>query len=52
MSIKIAKKTIEGKGRILVRKSGTEPMIRIMAETNNKELLFRCIKIIKRSLIN
>ena len=50
MSIKIAKKTIEGKGRILVRKSGTEPMIRIMGESENKLLLKKCIKIISEKI--
>ena len=35
------------KGRILVRKSGTEPKIRIMAESSNKNLILKCIKIIK-----
>ena len=39
-------------GRILVRKSGTEPKIRIMVETDNKVLLYKCVNIIKRSLIN
>ena len=29
------------KGRILVRKSGTEPKIRIMAESDNKSLILR-----------
>ena len=38
------------KGRILVRKSGTEPKIRIMAESNDKSLIYKCIKIIKRSI--
>ena len=38
-SIKIAKSFIKGKGRILVRKSGTEPKIRIMGESKNKVLL-------------
>ena len=48
-SIKIAKKLIRGQGRILVRKSGTEPKIRIMGESKNKVLLNRCIKkIIKK----
>ena len=37
-------------GRILVRKSGTEPKIRIMAESNDKKLNLKCIKIIKKSL--
>ena len=38
------------KGRILVRKSGTEPKIRIMAESYDKSLILKCIKIIKRSI--
>ena len=37
-------------GRILVRKSGTEPKIRIMAESYDKNIIFKCIKIIKKSL--
>ena len=39
-------------GRVLVRKSGTEPKIRIMAESNKKNLILKCIKIIKRSIKN
>ena len=38
------------KGRILVRKSGTEPKIRIMAESDDKSLIYKCIRIIKRSI--
>ena len=38
------------KGRILVRKSGTEPKIRIMAESNEKNLITKCINLIKNSL--
>ena len=39
-------------GGVLVRKSGTEPKIRVMAESNNKSLIFKCIKIIKQSIKN
>ena len=49
-SIKLVKNLIKGKGRILVRKSGTEPKIRIMGESHNKGLILKCIKIIKRSI--
>ena len=35
---------------MLVRKSGTEPKIRIMGESMDKALLSRCIKVVKKSI--
>ena len=49
-SIKFAEKLMNGKGRILVRKSGTESKIRIMGESENKELLNKCINIISKAI--
>ncbi len=49
-AIKIANKLIKGKGRILVRKSGTEPKIRVMGESKNKILLKKCIRIITKTI--
>ena len=49
-AIKRANKLMNGYGRLLVRKSGTEPKIRIMAESYNKNLILKCIKIIKSSI--
>ena len=49
-AIKKANKLMGKKGRILVRKSGTEPKIRVMAESNDKSLILKCIKIIKNSI--
>ena len=49
-AIKIAIKIMGKNGRILVRKSGTEPKIRIMAESYDKSLILKCIKIIKNSI--
>ena len=49
-AIKLASKLIKNQGRMLVRKSGTEPKIRIMGESDNKVLLSKCINIVKRSI--
>ena len=49
-SIKIAEKLMNGQGRILVRKSGTELKIRVMGESDNKKLLQRCLNIITRKI--
>ena len=44
-------KYMNNQGRILVRKSGTEPKIRIMAESHDKNLISESIKIIKQSIM-
>ena len=49
-AIRIANKLIKGQGRILVRKSGTEPKLRIMGESQNKLLLKKCIKTISKTI--
>tara|TARA_Y100001949_G_scaffold152982_1_gene139678 strand:+ start:698 stop:2029 length:1332 start_codon:yes stop_codon:yes gene_type:complete len=50
-AIKKANDLIKGEGRMLVRKSGTEPKIRIMGESSNRKLLEKCINIVKKSII-
>ena len=49
-AIKIATSDMGSNGRVLVRKSGTEPKIRIMIESNNKKLIYKCLKRIKKSI--
>ena len=49
-AIKRSEKLIKGQGRMLIRKSGTEPIIRIMGESSNSLLLKKCINIVKRSI--
>ena len=47
---KKAEKLIKNSGRLLIRKSGTEPKIRVMGESDNRLLLLKCIRIIKQSI--
>ena len=49
-AIKKANKLMNGYGRLLIRKSGTEPKIRIMGESYDKNLILKSINIIKRSI--
>ena len=49
-SIKKAEKLMKGQGRILVRESGTESKIRVMGESENKQLLDKCINIILKKI--
>ena len=49
-TINIVGKLIRGKGRILVRKSGTESKIRVMGESENRALLHKCVKIITKKI--
>ena len=45
-----SKRLMGSNGRILVRKSGTEPKIRVMAESHDRILITKCIKLIKKSI--
>jgi phosphoglucosamine mutase len=49
--IRLSKKKIKGQGRILVRKSGTEPLIRVMGESDNINLLKIVLKKITQELL-
>tara|TARA_B100000427_G_C15500628_1_gene591846 strand:- start:617 stop:1948 length:1332 start_codon:yes stop_codon:yes gene_type:complete len=49
-AIRTANNLIKDQGRMLVRKSGTEPKIRIMGESENKLLLSKCVSIVKKSI--
>ncbi len=42
-AIAAAEATLAGKGRLLIRKSGTEPLIRVMAEGEDKALVGRVV---------
>ena len=50
-AIQKAKNIIKNKGRLLVRKSGTESKIRIMGESVDRKILAKCINIVKETII-
>ena len=50
IAIKKAHKLMGNQGRLLIRKSGTEPKIRIMGESYNKKIILKCIGLIKKAI--
>ena len=44
------KEKIGNEGRVIIRKSGTEPLIRVMIETNNQNLSNEILDVVKTSL--
>jgi len=49
-AIKDAEKILSGNGRVVVRKSGTEPLIRVMAEGNNEAQVQQVVRDIISSI--
>ena len=45
-----AERLLEGKGRMLLRPSGTEPLIRIFAESRDAELMNRAADIMEEAI--
>ena len=48
MEVTRLQNTLGGKGRVMVRASGTEPKIRVMVESENKELNLACAEELKK----
>lgn len=42
-AIENAEQTLSGKGRLLIRKSGTEPLVRVMAEHENPDIMEQAV---------
>ncbi|MBL0318103.1 MAG: phosphoglucosamine mutase [Alphaproteobacteria bacterium] len=49
-TIKEAESLLAGKGRLLVRKSGTEPLLRVMAEAEDLDLVDQSVKMVVTSI--
>jgi len=48
-ALKKAENLLSGKGRVLVRYSGTEPLLRIMVEAENEELINEIIDMLQEA---
>jgi phosphoglucosamine mutase len=44
--VRAAEEVLSDRGRVLLRPSGTEPIIRVMVEDDNQELVEQQVKII------
>ena len=51
-AIRKIKNLLKNRGRVLVRKSGTESKIRIMVESDDKKLALDCVKRIKKTVLS
>ena len=49
-TIKAAEAALSGTGRLLVRKSGTEPLVRIMAEGDDPALVKKVVRSISAAV--
>ena len=45
-----AEQALAGDGRVLLRKSGTEPVVRVMAEAGDEALCNRCVDMIVQTM--
>ena len=50
-AISAAEARLNGKGRLLVRKSGTEPLVRIMAEGDDEALVRSAVADVKSAVV-
>ena len=48
---KEAENILAGKGRMLIRPSGTEPLIRIFAEARDPELMNKAVDILEKRIL-
>lgn len=48
--VKQVEATLSGEGRVIIRKSGTEPVIRVMVEAKEEELCIRGMEVIKKCI--
>jgi len=51
-AIEEAGELLEGQGRVLVRASGTQPMVRVMVEARSADLRDRALERIVRALLD